>query len=490
MKCFNCGSFLYEGDTCNVCGADVSMFKKIVKESNALYNKGLEYAKDRNMSRAVQCLEVALKMYKNNVNARNLLGLVYYETGEYTLALAQWVLSKNIQPENNLANEFIDNFQDKRSELDRINSALKKYNKAVSYAHQGSYDLAEIQLKKLLNDTPNIVKGHQLLALLLIRKNKLADAKVALRKAEKIDAGNPMTISLQTAVMDEIKEEEKDLSPGEIKAKRSAEAPEEERAPLSGDDVIIPESNYKERNPIAMAILQTIIGVIIGAAIVFFIVTPAKTKSARAELASVKTDYENQISTLNARIAELEGRKETSDEKSVTEIDNYKNLIEALNYFANEDYTKGLAAAEKIDIDKVEDADFKSLYENSIAARMATLGDDLYDQGIYAYESGNYETAADAFYRSYEYNKEQNDDSLFLAASSYWALGNDARARELFELYTTEFPEGYRIDEAYYNLEQIPANASGTTTEDNAEEAPAEEYVEEAPAEEAPAEEY
>ena len=75
MKCFNCGSFLYEGDTCNVCGADVSIYKKIVTQSNSLYNKGLEYAKTRNLSRALQCLEVAVKMYKDNVNARNLLGL-------------------------------------------------------------------------------------------------------------------------------------------------------------------------------------------------------------------------------------------------------------------------------------------------------------------------------------------------------------------------------------------------------------------------------
>ena len=45
MKCYKCGGFLYEGDHCNVCGADVSVYREIVQESNSLYNRGLEYAK-------------------------------------------------------------------------------------------------------------------------------------------------------------------------------------------------------------------------------------------------------------------------------------------------------------------------------------------------------------------------------------------------------------------------------------------------------------
>ncbi|MCF0141761.1 MAG: hypothetical protein HUJ75_00120, partial [Parasporobacterium sp.] len=62
MKCYACGSFLYESDYCSDCGADVAIYKKIVKKSNELYNRGLGYAKDRNLSRAVQCLETSLRI--------------------------------------------------------------------------------------------------------------------------------------------------------------------------------------------------------------------------------------------------------------------------------------------------------------------------------------------------------------------------------------------------------------------------------------------
>ena len=44
---------------------------------------------------------------KRNIRARNLLGLVYFETGEVVSALSEWVISKNLQPTRNLASEYI-----------------------------------------------------------------------------------------------------------------------------------------------------------------------------------------------------------------------------------------------------------------------------------------------------------------------------------------------------------------------------------------------
>ena len=46
-------------------------------------------------------------MYKYNIHARNLLGLVYFETGEVVAALSEWVISKNMQPENNIAKNIV-----------------------------------------------------------------------------------------------------------------------------------------------------------------------------------------------------------------------------------------------------------------------------------------------------------------------------------------------------------------------------------------------
>ena len=53
-------------------------YKKIMKTSNALYNDGLAKAKVRDLSGAVSSLREALKFNKRNIQARNLLGLVYF----------------------------------------------------------------------------------------------------------------------------------------------------------------------------------------------------------------------------------------------------------------------------------------------------------------------------------------------------------------------------------------------------------------------------
>ena len=70
--------------------------------ANSFYNLGLEKARIRDLSGAAQCLKKSLHFNKYQTDARNLLGLIYYENGEVADALVQWVISLNLQPEDNL----------------------------------------------------------------------------------------------------------------------------------------------------------------------------------------------------------------------------------------------------------------------------------------------------------------------------------------------------------------------------------------------------
>ena len=107
MRCIYCGAPLSAIDYCTGCGADVTLQKRIVRISNLLYNEGLEKASVRDLSGAISCLKRSLKFNKENIDARNLLGLVYYETGEVVSALSEWVISKNMQPENNFIKNIV-----------------------------------------------------------------------------------------------------------------------------------------------------------------------------------------------------------------------------------------------------------------------------------------------------------------------------------------------------------------------------------------------
>ena len=160
MKCFNCGAELTAADYCDQCGADVSRYRRLLQISNAYYNEGLEKARVRDLTGAVQSLRQSLKINKKNTNARNLLGLVQFEMGEVVEALSQWIISKNFQKENNLADAYFEEVQKNPARLAAINTTIKKYNQSLFYCDQGSYDLAIIQLKKILSTNRNLLKGH------------------------------------------------------------------------------------------------------------------------------------------------------------------------------------------------------------------------------------------------------------------------------------------------------------------------------------------
>ena len=128
MNCIYCGSPLAAIDYCTGCGADVTIQKRIIRISNLLYNEGLEKAQVRDLSGAIDCLKRSLKFNKENVDARNLLGLVYFETGEVVSALSEWVISKNLNVPNNAADLYIAKLQSDKNKLDIINQTIRKYN--------------------------------------------------------------------------------------------------------------------------------------------------------------------------------------------------------------------------------------------------------------------------------------------------------------------------------------------------------------------------
>ena len=79
--------------------------KKIMYQSNYWYNDGLKRAQIRDISGAIISLRRSLQYNRNNIAARNLLGLLYYGRGEVAEALVEWIISKNLQPRDNIANE-------------------------------------------------------------------------------------------------------------------------------------------------------------------------------------------------------------------------------------------------------------------------------------------------------------------------------------------------------------------------------------------------
>ena len=75
---------------------------KLLYQSNYWYNDGLKKATIRDLSGAMTSLKKSLQYNRDNIAARNLLGLVYYGRGEVAEALTEWILSKNFQSHENI----------------------------------------------------------------------------------------------------------------------------------------------------------------------------------------------------------------------------------------------------------------------------------------------------------------------------------------------------------------------------------------------------
>ena len=194
VLCPHCGAQVRKNGYCSECYLPIKMLRKAQNTSDYYYNTGLDRASARDLSGAIESLLQSLRYNKRNVQARNLLGLIYYEMGEAVQAMSEWVMSINYQPENNLATKYLKELKKDPARLESVDQLARQYNMAIQYAHSEDYDLAILQLKSALSDNPHFVKGYLLLALLYIGTDNYEKARVTLRRVLKIDKANSLAV--------------------------------------------------------------------------------------------------------------------------------------------------------------------------------------------------------------------------------------------------------------------------------------------------------
>ena len=94
-----------------------------------------------------------------------------HEMGEVVAALSEWVISKNLQPEDNRADFYLKDAQ-KPGEVDKANQAAEKYNRALEQCKTGNMDLAKLQLKRMTGQGSCDMDAFCLLTLIYIKEKK------------------------------------------------------------------------------------------------------------------------------------------------------------------------------------------------------------------------------------------------------------------------------------------------------------------------------
>ena len=303
--------------------------KKIVYQSNYWYNDGLRKAQIRDMSGAIVSLRSSLQFNRENIAARNLLGLVYYGIGEVPEALVQWIISKNLRPRDNIANYYIDTVQSSAKELETVNLAIKKYNQCLAYCIQNGEDLAVIQLKQVVASHPTFLKALQLLALLYMHTGQYTRARQMVRQARKLDIGNETTLRYM-----------RELTSRQGRKRRRPLKKKEDAVEYSlGNETIIQPRHSRFAGLMNhFAVANIFIGAVIGAAIIWFLVAPAVHQSSSDRLNSQMRAYSDQIQSLEAQVS-----------AQTRTLDDYRAAGEALeaNASAADCYEKLMAVSDQ-----------------------------------------------------------------------------------------------------------------------------------------------
>lgn len=460
MYCFNCGCLLSEKDFCTGCGADVVLYKKIMYAANRFYNDALEKAKVRDLSGAVSSLRQCLKLNKYHIDARNLLGLVYFERGEVVAALSEWVMSKNVRNEKNIANDYIDMIQNNPGRLDSFNHTIKKYNMALNYCQQGSLDLAVIQLKKVVSMNARFVQARQLLALLYLNTQEWDKAKKELEKALSIDTNNTITLRY-------LKEVEEMTPADEERVHKKKEAVVYQ----SGNETVIQPIAKKDRTAF-QTVINILIGVAIGVAIAWFLVLPSRIQKAQTEVNEKYKAVSEQLDARTGQIDELTTQiKELTQEKdsltsSLTEAQANKvqlmantQLIEAvlMNMKGTGDEMAVAEALEQINPEYLQNdatESYKALYEALREDVSKVVARNSYNVGYDAYRSEDYDTAIKNLERAYSYDPT-NGEALYNLGNSYNKKGNLDKAVEIYEQVVELFPNTAKARKSQNYIKEI-----------------------------------
>ena len=465
MICPECSNVVAtKRNRCDRCGEDLTTYKKMYLLSNKYYNGGLEKAKVRDLSGAALLLKSSLEINKRNTNARNLLGLVYYEMGETVAALSEWVISKHFQTDDNDADEYMEALQANPTRLDTLNQTIKKYNAALLSANQGSNDLAIIQLKKVTSLNPHFVKALQLLALLYMKNNEQDKAIKCLIKATKIDVSNTTTLrylrelgEMGAAVRDEGK------ATGKETIRKTAE------------QNLFPQNTYKEDKPNVWAWVNLILGVAIGICTLFILIVPTIKGNYENKIKNLQVEHDAELSKQTQTISSLEKEKQSAEEqmaKLQQEFDGievetyddtiYDTLFKVSNLYVAElekdknniDYVKVAEELSKVKLDTLEKPEAITLYETMKEATFVQASKKVYNDGHKLYQSSKYDEALVKLNLAYELDPE-NLSAIYFIGRTYHRLSEFDKARTYYTILTENYPDSGRAGEAELRLEEL-----------------------------------
>lgn len=420
---------------------------KLSYQSMYWYNDGLKKANIRDLSGAITSLKKSLQYNRANIAARNLLGLVYYGRGDVVEALVEWVLSKNFQSHENIANYYIQKIRETPGELETINQAIKRYNQALGYCYQNGEDLAIIQLKKAVAAHPDYVKAHQLLALLYMHTEQYGNARQSIRTAHKLDTTDDITLRY----MHEL---------NQIRKARTAKLKENEKKEkhtvtynIGNETIIQPVSSSYKDNAGLHTVVNIALGVVVGVAVMWFLIMPALNSTRQEKVNKQTVEFSDQIATQTAQISalkkELEEYRSASEETQNAQAtaestqSSYEIVMSIASHYRANDMSDSAMLEQllQVNADSLGTVG-RETFDEITSELYPRMCGDLYSTSQKNYEVANYETAISNLEQVMKMDEGYNDGgAMLLLAQSYEKSGEQDQANLKYQKILEAYPD-------------------------------------------------
>ena len=428
--------------------------RRLEQISNGYYNLGLSLAKERNLSSALNALSISLGLNKKNTDARNLYGLIQFEMGEETKALISWVISININPINNPAQNYLQKLRNKSAYLEKSQDAISKYNKAISQIKTVNYDMARITLKQAVDIRPHFVKAMLALALLDIREGKSSEAKKLLENVLAIDRFNTKAITYleEMKPLTEKKDRKEKLSVigSPVKKEKTVE---------NANNGMPVTEIYKNYSGMFTAI-NVGIGLIVGACAMVFLYMPTMKVALNNAHNKEIVEISQQLNDVNLSIETLKSENEGLNEQvnKLTEVNNtstenmnykllqYVYFLGLIKEYNTKNYTRAAEIFSNLDVGQLTDVD--NGLGISVTGTFAEMAPKMRDEGPKLLlkvadglnRSGDF-AGAIGYYDAALRISPDYVEAKYKKALAYKTMGDVDTANNLFTEIITNYPD-------------------------------------------------
>ncbi len=470
MNCPNCEFDIKNNKVCPSCGVDVYIYKKSCKISDVFFNRAINQAKAQDLSGAIENLNKSIEFNKNNIAARNVLGLVYFEMGALADALKQWIISASIIKDDNIALEYLERMQNSDKAYEKYNNAVIQYNQAVAHLKQKSDDMAIIALKKALELNPKLIPAMNLLTLCHLINKEKDKAEQMIEKVLAIDIKNEIALNYFYELNPRM------VRPtSELPAVRKVAGPPQPVIPTSTvtqplqptyNRINTPPPKKSFGNSFHFAeILSFVFGALCAFAIFYILVLPGKIEAGEKEIETLKSTMTKNEKTYSDATKELQDTIDTlrSENLSLTSnVDNLNAQVKVQDQLktiervvAEKNNNKFEAAADilsTIDIESLSEAN-KEQVEKLRTEIMPKAAKALYNEGLLLYNQKQYDTARDKFEKSYRL--ADSADTVYYLGMTEKATSNVVKAKLYFQEILDKYPQSNQVNNAKARLREL-----------------------------------